>query len=401
MPCDITVTSCEPCSYFVYLCMLFQYISMFPYQKLRRVCGRASTLRWLGHGKLPSPQYLEISDRNRSTFWILLNPFGSFRILLDPLHCCGLLCWVDTGYIWILLMLTVQTTDPMKWYEMIWNACLMTRGKIVKKIVPKEILYSGGSWVLDVRFLVCLVAMSTVRFSCWSRWPWLGQGSRHLQWQSFQGGTPEGITTTSSWFPPSMWIAGALKPTPTSIPLPTAACSNFDRLRLRLRSHKHNGNNPLFCFIPVKSLAVSALGPTNAHGLGARNVQVKEGELSGLPGVFLVYDFSPFLMKQTEQARNPLCVAKPCGSFLLKNCPYQGWWSQYIPMPNGHMMSYGYPYNGFSCFSGRWMARGSHLPLNHLGSHLPLNEGGWSGFRGECDPSFRGECDPAFAWQAQ
>ena len=32
--------------------------------------------------------------------------------------CCG---WVDTGYIWILLMLTVQTTDPMKWYEMIWN----------------------------------------------------------------------------------------------------------------------------------------------------------------------------------------------------------------------------------------------------------------------------------------
>lgn len=35
---------------------------------------------------------------------------------------------------------------------------------------------------------------------------------------------------------------------------------------------------------------------------GARNVQVKEGELSGLPGVFLVYDFSPFLMKQTEQA---------------------------------------------------------------------------------------------------
>ena len=31
-------------------------------------------------------------------------------------------------------------------------------------------------------------------------------------------------------------------------------------------------------------------------------MQVKEGELSGLPGVFLVYDFSPFLMKQTEQA---------------------------------------------------------------------------------------------------
>ena len=35
-----------------------------------------------------------------------------------------------------------------------------------------------------------------------------------------------------------------------------------------------------------------------------------------------------------------------------------------------------------------WKARGSHLPLNHVGSHLPLNEVRWSGFRGECDPCF-------------
>ena len=43
---------------------------------------------------------------------------------------------------------------------------------------------------------------------------------------------------------------------------------------------------------------------SNAESLlGARNVQVKEGELSGLPGVFLVYDFSPFLMKQTESVK--------------------------------------------------------------------------------------------------
>eukprot|EP00440_Ansanella_granifera_P061898 gb/GFBE01067109.1/.p1 GENE.gb/GFBE01067109.1/~~gb/GFBE01067109.1/.p1 ORF type:complete len:373 (+),score=81.66 gb/GFBE01067109.1/:1-1119(+) len=34
-----------------------------------------------------------------------------------------------------------------------------------------------------------------------------------------------------------------------------------------------------------------------------RNVQVRGGELTGLPGVFLVYDFSPFLMKQTEQVK--------------------------------------------------------------------------------------------------
>mmetsp|Transcript_14286 Transcript_14286/g.32542 ORF Transcript_14286/g.32542 Transcript_14286/m.32542 type:complete len:372 (-) Transcript_14286:7-1122(-) len=44
---------------------------------------------------------------------------------------------------------------------------------------------------------------------------------------------------------------------------------------------------------------------TNQYSVtdSARNVQVKEGELSGLPGVFLVYDFSPFLMKQTEQVK--------------------------------------------------------------------------------------------------
>ena len=47
------------------------------------------------------------------------------------------------------------------------------------------------------------------------------------------------------------------------------------------------------------------------------------------------------------------------------------------------------------------LARGSHLPLNHLGSHLPLNEGGWSGFRGECDPRSGANVTPAFAWQAQ
>ncbi|CAE7209631.1 ergic3 [Symbiodinium sp. CCMP2592] len=44
---------------------------------------------------------------------------------------------------------------------------------------------------------------------------------------------------------------------------------------------------------------------TNQYSVtdSARNVQVREGELSGLPGVFLVYDFSPFLMQQTEQVK--------------------------------------------------------------------------------------------------
>mmetsp|Transcript_128988 Transcript_128988/g.223834 ORF Transcript_128988/g.223834 Transcript_128988/m.223834 type:complete len:380 (-) Transcript_128988:66-1205(-) len=35
----------------------------------------------------------------------------------------------------------------------------------------------------------------------------------------------------------------------------------------------------------------------------ARNVQVRSGELSGLPGVFIVYDFSPFLMRKTEKVK--------------------------------------------------------------------------------------------------
>ena len=115
-------------------------------------------LRWLGHGKLPSPQYLEISDRNRSTFWILLNPFG---ILSSPFgsFCtvCGLL-WLS-GY-WIHLDTVDVNSTNNRPDEMIWNdmKCVLNdSGKDCEKIVTKEILYSGGSWVLDVRFLVCLV----------------------------------------------------------------------------------------------------------------------------------------------------------------------------------------------------------------------------------------------------
>jgi hypothetical protein len=44
---------------------------------------------------------------------------------------------------------------------------------------------------------------------------------------------------------------------------------------------------------------------TNQYSVtdSARNVQVRSGELSGLPGVFIVYDFSPFLMRKTERAK--------------------------------------------------------------------------------------------------
>jgi len=44
---------------------------------------------------------------------------------------------------------------------------------------------------------------------------------------------------------------------------------------------------------------------TNQYSVtdSARNVQVRGGELSGLPGVFIVYDFSPFLMQKTEKAK--------------------------------------------------------------------------------------------------
>lgn len=41
---------------------------------------------------------------------------------------------------------------------------------------------------------------------------------------------------------------------------------------------------------------------TNQYSVtdSARNVQVRTGELSGLPGLFIVYDFSPFLMQKVE-----------------------------------------------------------------------------------------------------
>merc|ERR1711948_204863 len=44
---------------------------------------------------------------------------------------------------------------------------------------------------------------------------------------------------------------------------------------------------------------------TNQYSVtdSARNVQVRSGELSGLPGVFIVYDFSPFLMQKTEKTK--------------------------------------------------------------------------------------------------
>lgn len=44
---------------------------------------------------------------------------------------------------------------------------------------------------------------------------------------------------------------------------------------------------------------------TNQYSVtdSARNVQVRNGELSGLPGVFIVYDFSPFLMAKTEKVK--------------------------------------------------------------------------------------------------
>jgi len=49
----------------------------------------------------------------------------------------------------------------------------------------------------------------------------------------------------------------------------------------------------------------------------ARNVQVRSGELSGLPGVFFVYDFSPFLMRKTE-------LVKPWSYIFTSSCAIIG-----------------------------------------------------------------------------
>merc|ERR1712039_1072303 len=49
----------------------------------------------------------------------------------------------------------------------------------------------------------------------------------------------------------------------------------------------------------------------------ARNVQEKSGALSGLPGVFFVYDFSPFVMRKTE-------VVKPWSYIFTSSCAIIG-----------------------------------------------------------------------------
>lgn len=49
----------------------------------------------------------------------------------------------------------------------------------------------------------------------------------------------------------------------------------------------------------------------------ARNVQVRSGELTGLPGVFIVYDFSPFLMRKSQKA-------KPWSSIFTSSCAIIG-----------------------------------------------------------------------------
>eukprot|EP00440_Ansanella_granifera_P037514 gb/GFBE01040702.1/.p1 GENE.gb/GFBE01040702.1/~~gb/GFBE01040702.1/.p1 ORF type:complete len:336 (+),score=46.03 gb/GFBE01040702.1/:1-1008(+) len=58
---------------------------------------------------------------------------------------------------------------------------------------------------------------------------------------------------------------------------------------------------------------------TNQYSVtdSARNVLVKKNELSGLPGVFLVYDFSPFLMTKTEKT-------KPWSYILTSMCAIIG-----------------------------------------------------------------------------
>merc|ERR1711976_552256 len=49
----------------------------------------------------------------------------------------------------------------------------------------------------------------------------------------------------------------------------------------------------------------------------ARNVLARKGQLTGLPGVFFVYDFSPFLIRKTA-------VAKPWSYIFTSICAIIG-----------------------------------------------------------------------------
>jgi hypothetical protein len=55
-------------------------------------------------------------------------------------------------------------------------------------------------------------------------------------------------------------------------------------------------------------------------------------------------------MKQTEQARNPLLRCKAMWLVSPEKLSLPGMMIPIYPNANGHMMSYGYPYNGFSWF---------------------------------------------------
>merc|ERR1712070_1340541 len=48
-----------------------------------------------------------------------------------------------------------------------------------------------------------------------------------------------------------------------------------------------------------------------------KNVMVKKGELAGLPGVFLVYEFTPFMVQRLEKAQ-------PLSHFLTSICAIIG-----------------------------------------------------------------------------
>ena len=108
--------------------------------------------------------------------------------------------------------------------------------------------------------------------------------------------------------------------------------------RLRLQSHKHDGNNPLFCLIPVKRPEVP---------WARREKCPSEGGWVVWPTWSIPRLRLQSLLDEANwagQESTAKCAAKPCGSFLLQLSTLPG---MMIPMP----MVVQWFFNGFS---GRW-----------------------------------------------
>merc|ERR1712014_411095 len=67
-----------------------------------------------------------------------------------------------------------------------------------------------------------------------------------------------------------------------------------------------------------------------------KNVLVRQGELAGLPGVFLVYEFTPFMVQKSEKVVPVTHFMIQCVQSSAESSQWLGFWMQFcIAPPSG------------------------------------------------------------------